>query len=124
MIRRALAVLCLLLLTSPFAHAAHESIHGYAAVGINYSFSSFRLGSGDWELGLLNQAIGFDKVFDFGSNYYTSFGLVYTGGVGLYGGVGFTYRLWFLPIRGELSGYMDSRASSYASGLLGVTYGF
>jgi len=111
-------------MSSIHATASQRGVHGYAALGVNYSPGSFRLGYEDWEAGMLNRAYGFDKIFDFGTRYYSSFGFVYTGDVGVYSGMGVKFDLWFIPMRCEISGYIDSKASGYASALVGVTYGF
>lgn len=120
---RLLVILLFLLLPYP-SRATHEAFHAYAAFGINYTPSSFRVGSGDWEAGMLNGVYGFDKIFDFGSRYYSSFGFVYTGDPGFYSAMGLKFKLWFIPMRCELSAYMDTKASGFASGLIGFTYGF
>lgn len=112
------------LLNINLAQAKRDGFHAYAAYGINYSPASFRLGYQDWEAGLLNRVLGFNKIFDVGSSYYTSFGFVLTDSAGVYSGVGAKFNLWFIPMRAELSAYFTGQSTGFASGLIGVTYGF
>lgn len=116
--------MCLILFFSFQAKAAHGPIHLYAALGTNFSPASFRIGSGDWELGMLNNYYGFDKIFDFGSRFYSGFGFVYTSYLGFYGSMGLKFDVWIIPFRAELAAIIDTKAQGYASGLIGVTYGF
>ncbi len=107
------------------AEAKRDGFHAYAAYGINYSPASFRLGYEDWEVGLLNRVPGFNKIFDVGSKNYSSFGLVITdSSIGTFSAIGTKFNLWFIPMRAELSAYFDAKSTGFASGLIGLTYGF
>jgi hypothetical protein len=117
-------LLCFFLALPYQARADRDGFHAYGAFGVNYSFSSARIGYKDWEIGQINRVVGFDKIFSFGSRYYSTIGLVYTGNLGLYSGMGLKFDLWFIPIRCELAAYMDAKASTQANALIGVTYGF
>ena len=101
-----------------------RDFHMYAAAGITFSPSSFRIGYGDWEGGLINQSIGFDKIFTFGNSYYSTFGFLIDGNIGFYTGMGMKYNLWFIPLRMELAASFRSNGDTSSSGLFGVTYGF
>jgi len=115
----------LILISSQFANAKRD-FHAYGAYGINFSPASFRLGYDDWELGMLNRVVGFNKIFDVGSTkYYTSFGFVITdSSIGTFSAIGTKFNLWFIPMRAELSGYFDAKSTGFASALIGLTYGF
>ena len=108
------------------ASAKPDSVHAYVAMGITYTPKSFRIGYKDWEVGMLNQAIGFDKIFDIDSNFYSNLGFVYapSGQPGVFTSMGWKAKLWIIPFRSELAAYMDFAGNGYASGLIGVTYGF
>lgn len=118
-------VIFLLFFLSIQSNAGSRGFHAYGAFGINYTPSSYRIGYSDWELGLLNSCYGFNKIFDSSNGYYTSFGLGLTSnGMGLFSAMGFKTDLLYIPMRLELSGFMDSTAASFASALIGFTYGF
>lgn len=112
------------LVAPPVAQA--RDYHAFAAFGIAYGLGSVRVGSGDWEGGLLtNKMIGFNKIFDLsGSPYYSTFGLGISNSVGFYAGMGFHKKLWIFHTRGELAATSDLSGNSGATGLLGLTYGF
>lgn len=103
-----------------------DGFHAYAAMGITYTPSSLRAGFHDWELGILNQVFGFDKIFDINKNSYSGFGFVVThaGQPGVFASMGWHGDLWFIPMRSELAAYMDFHGNSYATGLIGLSYGF
>jgi hypothetical protein len=113
----------LIALQSP---AKRDGFTAYVAMGITYTPSSFRIGYKDWELGMLNQAFGINKIFDINDSFYSSLGVVNTppGQPGAFSAMGWRTHLWFIPIRMELAAYMDFRGTGYASGLIGVSYGF
>lgn len=108
------------------AFAKRDGVNAYVAMGITYTPSSFRIGYKDWEFGLLNQVIGFDKIFDIDKNFYSNLGFVYTSAKqpGVFTSMGWKTNLWIIPFRSELAAYMDFAGNGYASGLIGVSYGF
>ena len=108
------------------ASAKRDGFNAYAAMGITYTPSSFRVGYNDWEIGMLNQVYGFDKIFDINQNFYSTFGIVAThaGQPGVFASMGWKVDLWFIPLRSELAAYMDFRGNSFATGLIGLCYGF
>ncbi|MBK9324330.1 MAG: hypothetical protein IPM97_15505 [Bdellovibrionaceae bacterium] len=108
------------------ASAKRDGVHAYVAMGITYTPSSFRVGYMDWEFGMLNRVFGFDKIFDIDNNFYSNLGFVYTPGrqPGVFTSMGWKAKLWVIPFRSELAAYMDFTGNGYASGLIGVSYGF
>lgn len=120
-----LLVVLVLLFVSVQSRAQHEAFHAYVAAGITFTPNTFRVGSEDWEGGLItNKRLGFGKIFDFGTRYYSSFGFVYTGDLGVYSAMGLKAHLWIIPMRFELIGYTDTKAAGFANALIGFTYGF
>jgi hypothetical protein len=112
----------IIFLSSVHSHA--RDFHAFAGLGTTLAPSTLRFGYGDWEGGMINQSFGFNKIFDFNSGYYSSFGFLIDGSTGFYSGMGLKTHLWFIPIRCELAASIRTNGDSYASGLIGVTYGF
>lgn len=100
--------------------------HMLAAFSTNFSFpGSLRVGYSEWELGRLTPfAYGFDKIFDLSQHTYAAFGFAVASGLGLYGGVGFSYSWFGFGVRGELTSVIDFAGFSQGLGILGVSYGF
>ena len=103
--------------------------HIFIAGGLNWSVpGSIRLGTQNWELGMLNsQSLGIDKVFQ-KPPFYSAFGvallLAPIEGAGFYGAVGLIQPLvWDFQFRLELSGSGSYTGQVYGEILGGLHWG-
>lgn len=112
-----LTIIITIFISSP-VHALPDERIGHLYVGIGELFNpmSYRIGHKTWEFGVVNNgAIALNKLF-YKGNVYATFGpALTTGGVGLYGGMGYEKRFWsILSFRAEMNGAQSF--SNYGTG--------
>lgn len=105
----------------------------FAGAGNNFIFpSTFRIGWGNWEAGLLSPGfIGANKLFaTSGSAIYSSLGFGFNSdgdpsNIGFQAGAGFSTQLfWQIRLRGEMFALANLNGKFMSHGLLGISYGF
>jgi hypothetical protein len=133
MVRIAIAIgfAAALCTTSPAAASDRQGVTAFAAFGQNFMFpGSLRIGWRDWEFIQLTPIFyGATKSFAISQHTYSSFGIGAGGNGETQGGfhaaVGFNYGLLgSLGVRGELAANVFLNSTTFAQGLIGVSYGF
>jgi hypothetical protein len=122
--KKLILILCLFM--STYSQAAYAPSRFRVMIGggtLLIPPSSYRLGFGSVDIGLLNKrTVGVAQYFNFGSGY-VSFGpaWVVTGSIGLFGAIGYDFKFFNLfYLKTELNTATSIDNYSYGSAMIGL----